>query len=77
MVRVKMQKKSAKIKLKRFKTRNKSKTKRDVKQCSPHNKENSFSCFDKKAIIRMISSWNKHYRKNKIMYNRNETQSKL
>lgn len=53
------------------------KTKRDVKQCSPHNKQKKFSCFNKKAILKMIRSWNKHYKKNKISYNKNDTQINL
>ena len=70
MVRVKIQKKSTKTK-KGVIIEKKTKTKKDIKQCSPHNKQKSFSCFDKKSILRMIRSWNKHYRKNKIKYDKN------
>ena len=52
-------------------------TLKDVKQCSPHNKQKSLSCFDKKSLVKMISSWNKHYRKNKIKYTKKDTRAKL
>jgi len=52
-------------------------TKRDVSQCSPHNKQKGFSCFDKQAILKMIKSWNKHYKKNKIKYTKNESRNVL
>ena len=53
------------------------KTLKDVKQCSPHNKQKNFSCFDKKSLLKMIKSWNKHYKKNKININKNDTRAKL
>ena len=53
------------------------KTLKDVKQCSPHNKQKVFSCFDKKSLIKMIKSWNKHYRKNRIKYTAKESQNAL
>ena len=75
MVRVKIQKKSTKAKIRR--RNSKKKTKKDIKQCSPHNKQKSFSCFDKKSILRMIRSWNRHYRKNKIKYDKNASHTLL
>ena len=75
MVRAKIPRKSTKAKVRLGKT--KTKTKKDITQCSPHNKQKSFSCFDKKSILRMIRSWNKHYRKNKIKYDKNANQTAL
>ena len=70
MVRgVKQTKKNKRIK--------RSRTKKDIKQCSPHNKQKRFSCFDKHAILKMIRSWNKHYRKNRIKYTAKESQNAL
>ena len=79
MVRAKIQKKSvkAKVRISNNRKKSKTKTKKDIKQCSPHNKQKSFSCFDKKSILRMIRSWNRHYRKNKIKYDKNASHTSL
>ena len=53
------------------------KTKRDTKQCSPHNNQKNVSCFDKKSLLKMIKSWNKHYKTNKIKHNVKESRSIL
>jgi hypothetical protein len=53
----------------------KSKTKKNSNMCSPQNKENDFSCFSKPALIKMIDSWNKSYKTNKI--NKSASDSKL
>ena len=53
------------------------KTLKDIKHCSPHNNQKNLSCFDKKSLLKMIKSWNKHYKKNKINFNKNDTRGKL
>ena len=38
--------------------------------CSPLN-EDSFTCFSKKALIKIIRSWNNHKKNNKIEFSDN------
>ena len=46
----------------------KSVTKRDRSKCSPNNKDNSYSCFSKEGLIKIIKSWNSEYPNNKITF---------
>ena len=39
-------------------------TKRNLNKCSPHNKDNNFSCFTKKSLLKILSEWNKYYNDN-------------
>ena len=55
----------------------KSKTKKNIKMCSPHNKEKDFSCFSKSALIKMIESWNKSYKNNKIKKSASDSRLEL
>jgi len=52
--------------------RTKKKTKIDKSKCSPHNRENKFTCFTKSSLIKIIESWNKYYKK-KISYKKTDT----
>jgi len=51
----------------------KRKTLRNKSTCSPINKKNTFSCFTKSALIKIIDSWNKHNPEQPIKYNTNST----
>lgn len=42
------------------------------KICSPANK-NNFTCFSKKALLKMLYSWNNYYVNNKIKFNNNDS----
>lgn len=44
--------------------------------CAP-NKENSFTCFNKKALLKIISKWNKTYNENKITCSNNDSKTLL
>ena len=52
------------------------KTKVNLKKCAPSNK-NSFTCFNKAALINIIRSWNHNYYNNKINYNTYDTNEQL
>ncbi len=54
--------------------KNKRNTKFKKKFCSPNNNDaNKFTCFTKKALIKMLISWNNYYNKNKIKYNSSDS----
>ena len=46
------------------------------KICAPIT-EDSFTCFTKKALIKIIKSWNKKYKLNKIIYSENDSKKEL
>ena len=52
------------------------KTKVNLRKCAPGNK-NSFTCFNKNALINIIKSWNDNYYNNKINYNTYDTNAQL
>ena len=49
----------------------KSLTKRDKKKCAPNNDNNSYSCFSKDGLLKIIKAWNKEYPNNQIVYKDN------
>jgi hypothetical protein len=54
--------------------KNKRNTKFKKKFCSPNNNDtNKFTCFTKKALIKMLISWNNYYNNNKIKYNSSDS----
>jgi len=65
--------------LQKTKQKQKKRTKKNPKICSPFNesvKQNK-SCFDKKILIKLIKAWNKTNKDNKIQYKTNESHNSL
>ena len=52
------------------------KTKTNLKKCSPRN-NNSFTCFNKNALINIIKSWNNNYYNDKIKYSKYDNTNAL
>ena len=51
-------------------------TKINLNKCAP-NKNNSFTCFNKNALINIIKSWNNNYHHDKINYSKYDTSGQL
>ena len=73
--------KNKSIKRKSLKKRNKKgggiivkKTKKNKSKCSPKNKDNNFSCFSKKSLIKILNQWNNYYGDKIIFSNKNTIQ---
>lgn len=61
---------------KRNNRRVRRRTKINLNKCAPNN-NNSFTCFNKNALINIIKSWNNNYHHDKINYSKYDTSSQL
>jgi len=55
---------------------NRKRTKTNLKKCSPRT-NNSFTCFNKNALLNIIKSWNNNYYNDKISYSKYDGTSQL